>query len=78
MDKREWLGIDDAAPLKVGWYPTVHCWDSYEGMFPNATYWDGAAWKTDLPIFQWICQRFEEGEPARELAYANDPEELSS
>lgn len=31
-------------PVIEGWYAVVVCYDSYEGMFPAAAYWDGGVW----------------------------------
>lgn len=35
-------------PKEVGWYPTLYCWDSAEGVFPSTHYWTGEKW-TDYP-----------------------------
>jgi hypothetical protein len=31
-------------PMQPGWYATLHSWDSDEGAFPDAWYWNGTRW----------------------------------
>jgi hypothetical protein len=45
--EEDWLSVDDHKPAEPGWYPTVHCWDDEEGLFPGAHHWNGKGWRRD-------------------------------
>lgn len=77
----QWMDDVDVPPPQVGWYPTLKCWDSYEGYFPDAHYWDGSRWQdTDLtndasrdPIVMFLPVMSSNQADAELLADLHDP-----
>ena len=51
MSEPEW--DHDSTPSVPGWYPTTHCWDVEEGIFPSAYWWTGAKWTDDPANDKW-------------------------
>lgn len=41
MTPEGWVYED---PIEPGWYATLTCWDTAEGIFPGADQWDGKRW----------------------------------
>lgn len=57
-------------PVIEGWYAVVVCYDSYEGMFPAAAYWDGGVW-SDRAVVGFGVRCENEGDASR-VAYEHD------
>ena len=72
MTYDEWED-DDQLPQQPGWYATLHCWDSNEGVFPRAMEWLGDRWAERLPIYAWQGP-FPDEEAAVRWADEHDPE----
>jgi hypothetical protein len=73
----DWLWLDAAPPTVPGWYATIHCWDTHEGQFPSAHYWDGVAWDAVLPFSRRSPQPFAVKEQAKAWAEQHDPEVIT-
>ena len=65
--------FDDRLPPQPGWYATLHCWDSTEGVFPQATEWLGDRWAESFPFVAWQGP-FADEEAAERWADEHDPE----
>ncbi len=37
-------------PPSAGWYAVLYGWDTNEGVFTDASYWNGSAWDSDFPL----------------------------
>lgn len=71
----QFVGDREPPPSKPGWYPMQYAWDAAEeGIFTGAAYWNGKAWETDVPLFGWIDECFDDEEQAADLAWENDSE----
>lgn len=70
----EFVCRHDRQPVEPGWYPMQYSWDAEEGIFTGAAYWNGKSWGTDLPLFGWIDECFDDEEQAADLAWENDSE----
>ena len=66
--------FDIEHPDKPGWYATLHCWDSVEGIFDRATEWLGEKWANALPIIAWAGP-FSDESTAQKWAENNNPED---
>lgn len=69
----EFTSIFDRTPTKTGWYAILICWESNEGFFPGAAYWNGEIFTTDLPVSNFVDIAFLTKEEAEEFAEDNDP-----
>jgi len=65
----EWEFIKE--PVDDGWYPVLVCYDLREGIFPNAAYWDGKKWDSQVVAHGDKCELRDQ---ALALAYENDPD----
>lgn len=69
----EFISVFDKNPLYVGWYPVLICWEAHEGFFPNAAFWDGKKFTTDLPVSNFVDIVFPTKNEAEKFADDNDP-----
>ncbi len=69
--KPKWKGVE-VLPPEPGWYPSLRCWDPYEGRFPCAGYWDGKTWEP-ANVMLWVDESTNEL-AARDRAYELDPD----
>lgn len=69
------INTADTPPNQIGWYATLHTWDTHEGFFPGAHYWDGVNWQpgTTASVRYWPTV-FETEQEANTYAWDNDPE----
>ncbi len=63
-----------APPDFPGWYATESCWDTAEGIFPGANYWNGVEWDEQVPILSRSPWPFDTRSEAMEWARAHDME----
>jgi hypothetical protein len=69
----DWNYDDD--PTEPGWYATNVCWESEEGSFPGAGYWNGSKWDPyEGPVVSWSFQRFFSEKEADAWARKKDDE----
>jgi hypothetical protein len=61
--------------VEVGWYATLYCWDTSEGIFAGGNRWLGDRWENELPVFAWVGP-FSTMVKADEWARAHNPEDL--
>lgn len=60
-------------PSTQGWYATLHGWDEDEGVFPDASYWNGTSWERSAQVVAYAGP-FESESAAKEWAQAHDPD----
>ncbi len=69
----EFISIFENKPKAKGWHGTLHSWDSQEGFFPGASFWDGEKFATTLPVCHFIDKVFDCENDAELFANDNDP-----
>lgn len=72
-----WISVNERQPTEDGWYAVLKCWDSEEGYFPDAFWFQDGRWYTPAPISHWRGPAFPAKLPdsilaARNLAYEHD------
>jgi len=60
---------------EVGWYATLFCWDSNEGIFAAGNRWLGDRWEDKYPVYAWAGP-FSTMAEADEWARAHNPEDV--
>jgi hypothetical protein len=72
MNEISWTDYNNQSCLAIGWYSVLFSWDSEEGSFVQANYFDGDSFEEILPIFSISSVPFATKEDAEEWGAAND------
>jgi hypothetical protein len=60
----------EGRPTEAGWYAVLICYDTQEGIFPDARLWDGEKWNGKAVLA--FGDKCESESDANRLAYEHD------